>query len=99
VVAVKFAVGRVVLPEAPIAIVWFKPPLILYVTVVFGVAVKVMTDELPEQTGLSPETVIFAVGLGNTVRIMLSVATGHVPSAPADIVIVAEPPFIIEDGK
>ena len=91
---------NVAVPPAPMFIVE-EPgtPDTVYVTVVFGVPVKVTVEELPEQTGLAPVTLMLAVGAGNIVMIISSVTAAHVPEgSTVEIVMVTEPPLITEAG-
>ena len=63
---------------------------ILYVIVVFGVAVKVIVAPVPEQIVVDP--LMLAVGFGRTVSTHASVTIGHVPSPLAVTVKTIEPP-------
>jgi hypothetical protein len=67
--------------------------------VVFAVPVKAIVEEVPEQMGFVPLTEIFAIGLDLTVSIMLSLTEGQVPSPLANIVMVADPPLMIDAGR
>ena len=90
--ALKLPVFNVALPVASTAINWVAPPFTLYPTDVFGVAVKVIAVDVPEQIVVAPEmpTVIG----GRTVITTWSEIIGQLPSPLAVTVRVTEPPAV-----
>ena len=66
------------------------PEPILYVTVVFGVAVNVILVPVPEHIVVAP--LMLAVGLGSTVSIKSSDTLGQLPSGSAVALNVTVPP-------
>ena len=68
---------RVAVPEPLSTIVWFGPPLTVYVTVAFGVPVKVTVALLPEQIVVLAATA--TVGDGNIVMVTVDELAAQKP--------------------
>ena len=63
-------------PDPFSIIVWFEPPLTVYVTVAFGVPVKVIVVAFPEQI-VDGETPTEAAGKGLIVIVTVDATEGH----------------------
>lgn len=69
IVVVEYVLAIVAVPDPLRVMVWFAPPLMLYVTTAFGVPVKVTVAVCPSQIVTSADS--DAVGSGMTVRVTL----------------------------